>query len=313
MIKTIYVSTATMDDSETERSILGLFEKAKYPERISVGMPCTSDSKSFYKKLIKAFKGKNVKMIYNKLDNKDLSNYGTGYARHKAMGLYSGQDYILQCDSHTNFEQDWDEILIDLFEEAKEELKHDKIVLTAYLGVYKYNSDGLKILDSRSRYPFYIPGFFNNTYARWTDKPLFEEESYTKKFYPCVKFNGNFAFGDKVFAQNPGTYEEAFFYDEEIIQGVNLINNGFYMVFPNVKLPLTHFYMDFKNQFGGERKYFTEYLSEKNKTMLHTIAQNKYVKLISNKKYVNKYENYAKISLSLGLYKNKEYIPEKYY
>ena len=102
-METIYVSTATMDDSETERSILGLFEKAKYPERIYVGMPCTSDSKSLYKKLIKTFKGKNVKMVYNKLDNKDLSKYGTGHARHQAMSLYSGQDYILQCDSHTNF------------------------------------------------------------------------------------------------------------------------------------------------------------------------------------------------------------------
>jgi hypothetical protein len=312
-METIYVSTATMDDTETERSILGLFEKAKYPERIFVGMPCTSDSKSLYKKLSKSFKGKNVKMVYNKLDNKDLSKYGTGFARQQAISLYSGQDYILQCDSHTNFEQDWDEILIDLFKEAKSELNHDKIVLTAYLGVYKYDSDGLKILDSRSRYPFYITGFFNNFYAKWTDKPLFGDPLYPKKFYPCVKFNGNFAFSDKEFAKNPGTYSEAFFYDEEIIQGINLINNGFYMVYPNMELPLTHFYTDFKNEFGGERKYFTQYLSEKNNIALHNISQNRYIKLISNKDYVRKYENYAKINLSVGLYKDNEYIPEQYY
>jgi hypothetical protein len=312
-METIYVSTATMDDSETERSILGLFEKAKYPERISVGMPCSSDSKSFYKKLKKTFKGKNIKIIYNKFDNKNLSNYGTGYARHLAMSLYSGQDYILQCDSHTNFEQDWDEILIDLFKEAKEKIDHDKIVLTAYLGVYRYNHDGVEILEPRSRYPFYTTGFFNNVYAKWKDMPLFGEDPFPEKFYPCVKFNGNFAFGDKEFAKNPGTYKEAFFYDEEIVQGINLINSGFYMVYPNVNLPITHFYSDFKNEFGGERKYFIEYLSEKNNIMLHNIAQNRYIKLISDKEYVRKYENYAKINLSLGLYKDNEYIPEKYY
>lgn len=312
-METIYVSTATMDDSETERSILGLFEKAKHPERIYVGMPCSSDSKSFYKKLIKSFKNKNVKMIYNKLDNKDLTKYGTGYARSQAMSLYSGQDYIMQCDSHTNFEQDWDDILINTFKEAKAELNHDKIVLTAYLGVYKYNANGVEILDARSRYPFYTTGFFNNIYAKWKDKPLFGEPSHSKKFYPCVKFNGNFAFGDKEFAKNPGTYKEAFFYDEEIIQGINLINSGFYMVYPNMNLPLTHFYTDFQNEFGGKRKYFTEYLSEKNNNMLHAVAQSRYNKLISNKEYVKKYENYAKINLSLGLYKDNEYIPEQYY
>jgi hypothetical protein len=47
--------------------------------------------------------------------------------------------------------------------------------------------------------------------------------------------------------------------------------------------------------------------------MLHNIAQNRYIKLISDKEYVRKYENYAKINLSLGLYKDNEYIPEKYY
>jgi hypothetical protein len=312
-METIYVSTATMDDSETERSILGLFEKAKYPERIYVGMPCTSDSKSLYKKLIKTFKGKNVKMVYNKLDNKDLSKYGTGHARHQAMSLYSGQDYILQCDSHTNFEQDWDEFLIDTFKEAKAKLNHDKIVLTAYLGAYRYTSDGLEIMEPSTRYPFYTPGFYNSVYVKWKDKPLVKEPAHTEKFYPCVKFNGNFAFGDKEFAKNPGTYKEAFFYDEEIIQGINLINSGFYMVYPNMNLPLTHFYTDFQNEFGGKRKYFTEYLSEKNNLMLHAVAQNRYNKLISNKEYVKKYENYAKINLSLGLYKDNEYIPEKYY
>ena len=64
-METIYVSTATIDDTETERSILGLFEKAKYPERIFVGLACSTDSKSFYKKLLKSFKGKNVKIDYS--------------------------------------------------------------------------------------------------------------------------------------------------------------------------------------------------------------------------------------------------------
>lgn len=313
-METIYVSTATLDDTETERSILGLFEKAKHPERIFVGLVCSTESKSFYKKLNKSFKGKNVKLHYVKLTSKSFESYGTGQARVKSMAMYSGEDYVLQCDSHTNFEQDWDEILIDTFKEAKAELNHDKIVLTAYLGMYRYLSTGLEVMDSRARYPFYVTGFFNNYFARWTDKPLLEEKNrYPNKFYPCVKFNGNFAFGDKEFAKNPGTYKDAFFYDEEIIQSINLINNGFYMVYPNINLPLTHFYMDHVNEFGGKRKYFLQYFSIKNSDMLHEIAQKSYLLLIANKDYVKKYEKYANINLRLGLHRDNFYIPEKYF
>jgi hypothetical protein len=312
-METIYVSTATMDDNETERSILGLFEKAKYPERIYVGLSCSTKHKSFYKKLLKSFKNKNVKILYSKITPNSLDVYGTGQARFKAFSMYSGQDYVLQCDSHTNFEQDWDEILINTFKEAKSELGHDKIVLTAYLGPYEHASSGIKIIDSRARYPFYVSGFFNNYFAKWVDKPLFGEKKYPEKFYPCVKFNGNFAFGDKKFAENPGTYKDAFFYDEEIIQGVNLINSGFYMVYPNINLPVTHLYSDHINEFGGERRYFIEYVSEKTSEVLHNLAHKRYHSLINNKDYIRKYEEYAKINLRLGLYKDNDYIPEKYF
>jgi hypothetical protein len=311
-METIYVSTATVDDTETESSILGLFEKAKYPERIHVGLSCSTKSKSFYRKMVKTFKGKNVKILYTKLTSKSFDRYGTGQARIKAMSMYSEEDYILQCDSHTNFEQDWDEILINTFKEAKAELNYEKIVLTAYLGPYQYTSDGIEIIDPRARYPFYIAGFFNNHFAKWTDKPLFGEKDYPEKFYPCVKFNGNFAFGDKNFAKNPGTYKDAFFYDEEIVQAINLINDGFYMVYPNINLPVTHLYSDFINEFGGKRKYFVQYLSEKDSDMLHDLAHLKYGTLINNKEYVKKYEEYAKINLRVGLHKNNFYIPEKY-
>jgi len=313
-METIYVSTATLDDSATEDSILNLFKNATYPERIFVGLYCSTESKSFYKKLVKSFKGKNVKFYYNKLTPKSFDFYGTGQARIRSMSMYSGQDYVLQCDSHTNFEQGWDETLINIFKEAKSELKHDKIVLTAYLGLYNYTSNGIDIIDSRARYPFYSIGFFNDNYAKWIDLPLLEEpHNYPNKFYPCVKFNGNFAFGDKEFAKNPGTFKDAFFYDEEIVQGINLINSGFYMVYPNMHLPITHLYGDHANEFGGKRKYFIEYLSEKDNVFLHEIAAKRYHSLIENKEYVKKYENYARINLRLGLYKDNFYIPKDYY
>jgi hypothetical protein len=310
-MKSIYVSTATLDDEETETALVNLFEAASYPERIHVGLSCSTTSKKFFKKISKVAENKNIKILYTKLSKSNIETYGTGQARVKAFSMYNDEDYVLQCDSHTHFEKGWDEYLIDLFEEAKQSLNHDKVVLTAYLGPYNYNSDGVNIITAEARYPFYISGFFNDTYAKWTDKPL-SEIGHSKKFYPCVKFNGNFAFGDKEFAKNPGTYKDAFFYDEEIIQGINLINSGFYMVFPNVDLPITHLYSGHINEFGGKRNYFTQYISEKDNIYLHELAQKKYVALVNNTDYVKLYEEYAKINLRVGLYKDNYYIPERY-
>jgi hypothetical protein len=310
-MKTIYVSLATMDDDETKVTIENIFNDATHPERIFIGLSCSTKNKKFYKEMLKVAKNKNVKVLYTKLTKNSFEDYGTGQARFKAHSMYDGQDYFLQCDSHTNFEPGWDETLINLYEEARSTLNYDKIVLTAYLGLYEWKHDGKSVIDSRSRYPFYSAGLFNNEYARWKDLPL-DDFGYKDKFYPCVKFNGNFAFGGKEFAQKPGIYKDAHFYDEEIVQSINLKNNDFYMVFPNIKLPVTHLYSNYINKFGGKRMHFAEYMPESNNMYLSNVARKKYSHLINNKDYVKKYEEYAKINLRVGLYSDNDYIPERY-
>lgn len=310
-MKTIYVSLATMDDEETKVTIENIFNDATHPERVHIGLSCSTKNKKFYKQMLNVAKGKNVKVLYTKLTKNSFEDYGTGQARFKAHSMYGGQDYFLQCDSHTNFEPGWDETLINLYEEAKSLLNHDKIVLTAYLGLYEWRHDGKAVLDSRSRYPFYSAGLFNNEYARWKDLPL-SDFGYTDKFYPCVKFNGNFAFGGKEFAENPGIYKDAHFYDEEIVQSINLKNNDFYMVFPNINLPVTHLYSNYINKYGGKRMHFAEYMPEDNNLYLANVGRKKYQQLINNKEYTKKYEEYAKINLRVGLYSDNDYIPERY-
>lgn len=310
-MKTIYVSLATMDDEETKITIENIFNAAIYPERIFIGLSCSTNNKKFYKEMLKVAKNKNVKVLYTKLDRNSFEHYGTGQARAKAHSMYDDQDYFLQCDSHTNFEAGWDETLISLYEEARLSLNYDKIVLTAYLGLYEWTHEGKVIIDSKSRYPFYSAGLFNDEYARWKDLPL-NEVGLHDKFYPCVKFNGNFSFGGKEFAKNPGIYKEAHFYDEEIVQGINLKNNDFYMVFPNVNLPLTHLYSNHINKFGGKRMHFSEYMSKENMDYLSNVSRKRYHSLINDKEYVKKYEEYAKINLRVGLYSDNDYIPERY-
>jgi hypothetical protein len=307
-MKTIYVSLATLDDSETQIAIDNLFKDAAYPERVHVGLVVINKKEKEYKKYKKNNKDKNVSLKYVKLVTDIL---GTGFGRYHAQSMYNNEDYFLQVDSHTLFQPNWDETLIDLYEEAKETLKLDKFILTAYLGYYNYRPERL-VDQPRARYPFYDKRFkFSNVYPGWYDLPITENPN---KFVPCVKFNGNFVFGEREFAKNTHVVKESYFYDEEVLQGVNLIGNDIALVFPNVDLPVTHLYHNHINSDGGKRKSTGDYLTQKEQERLTAKAAKAYFEYITdpkNRKNVKKYEKYAKISLKNGAILDK-YIPKQY-
>jgi hypothetical protein len=307
--KTIYVSMATMDDTETTISLENLFNAADFSDRVSVGMSCISKNKKFIKS-IESLKDKYP--ISTKYFTPHASILGTGFGRFNAMSMYSDQDYFLQVDSHTNFEKGWDTYLINLFEEAAKEVGNEKIVLTAYLGRYGYSPER-KQIEPETRYPYYLPGeLFNDLYPKWTDANI---THLPKRFYPCVKFNGNFAFGNKNFANNTGVVKESQFFDEELLQSINLIGSGFSMVFPNVTaFPLTHLYYNDISEFGGKRKNMSHYVKEKvmdqitsHKKMLYYL----FLEDENNSKSVKSYQEYAKINMKLGAIKDY-YIPTYY-
>jgi hypothetical protein len=307
-MKTIYVSLATLDDSETQVAIDNLFNAAAHPERVYVGLAVIEKKEKNYKKFVKNNKNKNVSLKYIKLVPEVL---GTGNGRYHAQSMYSDQDYFLQVDPHTLFQPNWDQTLIDLYEEAKDSLKLDRFVLTAYLGFYSY-SPKRSVDEPRSRYPFYDKRFkFSESYPGWYDRPIPENPH---KFIPCVKFNGNFVFSDREFAKNTHVVKDSYFYDEEILQGLNLIGNDVALVFPNVDLPVTHLYYNYINKNGGKRKSAGHYLTDREQEIVVHNAKLRYFNYITdpkNKKIVKKYEKYAKISLKNGAIL-EEYIPKKY-
>ena len=55
-MKTIYVSLATLDDSETQVAIDNLFNDALHPERIYVGLAVIEKKEKNYKNLLRIIK-----------------------------------------------------------------------------------------------------------------------------------------------------------------------------------------------------------------------------------------------------------------
>jgi hypothetical protein len=305
---------AAMDDTEILPSVLNALSAAKYPERIRVGVGIAAVKSNEYKKLLK-LNDPRVRASFTKIKKNTFEELGVGKGRIRAEVLYEDEDYFFQVDCHTHFSQDWDEFMITLYEEAKVAANSDKVVMTNYIGTYKYHPERKPMQNmERTAYPFYEPGsLWVMAIPKWGDYPLGEDNP--DKFYPAVKFNAACAFGDRQFGRNTGSSPDRMFYDEEVAYSVELYDMGFSLVFPNLKwFPITHLNGDDRNKYGGKRTFVTEYLkpSLRNEFDVRQIAGYKaYVNNPANREKIKNYERYAKISLKHGAAAGG-YIPKEY-
>ena len=315
-METIFVAVASMDDTETVHTIRNLFEAAKHPERIRVGVAVTERYKTTFKAVRKAFgNDERVQMSHHPVTYNDISTLGVGKGRAAALSFYNDEDYVLQVDSHTMLLKDWDTTLIEWHKDAVKETSNEKTILTSYVNIYHYSPTRQPKKGSDINfYPFYLPGeTWLGKLPKWSDVPL--PIQYPRRMYPAVKFCAAFAFGNKHFGKTPGTFVEALFYEEELIQSVNLVYAGFSLVFPNIyRLPILHLHGDHINQNGGKRVFFTDYVdAETNIKISDTVIEN-YFKFLNdpkNKAAIHKYEQYARINMRYGAI-SPEFVPKNY-
>lgn len=319
-MNTIFVAFPALDDTEVIPTIVDAFLKAKHPERIYIGtalLYSTWRYKFDFKKGIKPYKD-NVRYSTTKVTAFNVfETMGVGRGRKLASELYNNEDYVLQVDSHTLFPQDWDETLINLHKEATESLGLDKVLLTGYSGHFHYAGEGQRepVTDNgKLRYPFiHEEQRFSALMPNWWDVPL--PPDYPHKFAPCVKFNANFAFGDRSFGEYSGVLEEAVFFEEELTQTINLTAAGFNFVFPVSNEPLIcHLYSSHENLYGGNRAGFDSYMSELVLQVFNRRTNENYKSFVQdpkNQEAIKKWEKYAKCSLTFGPLK-ANYIPEYY-
>jgi Glycosyltransferase (GlcNAc) len=326
-MKTIYVAIPSMYDTELIATVLDCFNSADNPERVVVGVSLMDDNDTLCKVFLRelAQYSEQIRFQFNRVTYRNaLSLISVGKGRKFAHSMYRGEDYLLQCDAHTFFSSGWDSKLIALHEEAST-VTDKKVVLTGYAGRYRY-IDGIRQLipnEDTLRYPFYVKNNKLGTLIpAWEDQPLREyaPELADKKFLPCVKFNANFAFGDKEFANNSGLYENAVFFEEEPFQSVNLLANGFALVFPNLDEPATigHLYCTSEDlareQFDGFRRTGYSYLSIKQAKMQELRGMNNWINTAHNPAMwsaITNYETYAKCSLRFGVIR-EWYVPDHY-
>lgn len=126
---TIFVSIASYRDKECTTTVSQLFKRAKHPERIFVGAVQQNKEKdedcltACPKCRERKEKGQ-IRQI--KMNFKEAR--GPCFARFLASTLWDGEEFYLQIDSHTQFAQDWDRIMMDQYYAAND----PKAVISGY-------------------------------------------------------------------------------------------------------------------------------------------------------------------------------------
>lgn len=315
-LETIYISIPSFYDEELLPTIDDAFGKAEYPERIFIGLALQDSSKKFYKQVKKhiAKYGSQIGLDFTKLTSDiALTQIGVGKGRAKAHSFYNDQDYFLQVDSHTMFASGWDSKLITMLAEAKGATQNKKTILTAYAGNYFLNENAERVLDFPEGLSEH-QGFYYPLYSKfgtrmgipiWDTVPVSKISDTKAEFIPAPKFNANFAFGDKQFARNLGLDVDVVFFEEEIVQSINILSSGYSMAIPNVEdAIIRHYYLPPNMSGIINRKSAGDYMKqfgvfdEMNSRQRTNYAE--FIKTECKAENAQAYQRYANIDLEHG-------------
>lgn len=319
----IYVSICCIGlDTELVKSVEDCKEMAAFSDDVYFGIAYTGEE-SFFEELKKDLSHiKNIVFKFTPVEN----NLGIARGRIDAASLYSNQDYFLQIDPHSRFTKNWDVFLVNQFNAATQIVNNEKTVISGYLPAYFYKEDDFDyeyIEDTLLRYNVWIPDNFilEDTIPKWTDdKPesvSYELDNIIKKtgFAPASKIVAMFMFGNHHLANNLSIPENLLFWEEEIIQSIELIDNGFSLVYPGKIAPIYHFYHNRIIDERGKRDGYKTFLkTEKNIEIYNKQMRKNFIDYInnkSNKKKILAFEKYNNIVLKDGA-KNKTTFPRKY-
>jgi hypothetical protein len=139
-LPTVFVSVASYCEPHLYLTIHQLFAKATHPQRIHVGLVDQSEQLN-PEWLVNFPARKNISYV----GLSPVDSRGVSWARSIAFSLYNDQDYLLQIDSHTLFDQGWDELLIQQIQQLKN--IHPKPLISTYPPGFRFNSEGRAVAD----------------------------------------------------------------------------------------------------------------------------------------------------------------------
>ena len=232
----IFISIASYRDPELQWTIKSAIENANNPDNLYFGVVHQGvDSELFDIQEIK-----NISII--KMHPKEAR--GAGYARAKAMELYSGQEYFLQVDSHTRFVPGWDAICIDQLNRAKNISGHSKVILSYFPAPFEPERNGgmflvknnPKIKDYPTRQKISL-----NKRKQWTAERFEFKDKLKENPELSETVLGGFMFSDGSIINEVPYDPEISFFGEEICFAMRSWTRGWDIYSPSKNI-VYHFY-----------------------------------------------------------------------
>ena len=143
-LPTIFVSVAAFCEPHLQWTVEQLFAKAEHPERVFVGLVDQSDNLN-PAWLVNLPTRKQV----NYVGLSPVDSRGVSWARSIVFSLYNDQDYLLQIDSHTLFDQAWDESLVKQIQSLNKQ--HARPLISTYPPGFKFDSQGRAVKDEPAK------------------------------------------------------------------------------------------------------------------------------------------------------------------
>jgi hypothetical protein len=257
---TIFISIASYRDDECENTIKSLFENAKYKNNCYVGI-CEQNNFNIDKDCLINNEWKcNISIIRIPY----FEAKGPTFARYLCSGLWNGEEYYLQIDSHSTFIKDWDEKLINMINEIKNRQLSLKPVLS------HYPIDIIKKNDNTTDIPHIFSAEYNNNGILVLSTAVYTNTNndYKKSYFMSA---GMFFCESKFLNEIPfDPTLDYLFEGEEILTSVKFYTNGWDVFTPKENIIF--------HEYGRENK--PKYFIDNKKTFNATKAQLRVKKLL---------------------------------
>lgn len=230
----IFVQIASYRDPELIPTIKDCIAKAKNPERLTFGICWQHSEEDEWDNLDEYQNDPSFRIV----DVNYTESKGACWARNQVGLLYNDEEFTLQIDSHHRFVQNWDELIIEIWNQTND----SKAILTGYPPNYN---------PSQSEDEWYkVPQIcnvyaFDHKYILSRPANLIDFENRTRP-YNAVYVSAGFIFGKGEIIEKVPYDPEFYFAGEETALAIRYYTHGFNLYHPH-KLILHHYYQRLGN------------------------------------------------------------------
>jgi hypothetical protein len=238
----IFLSVASFCDPMLMFTLRSALETARYPGRLSFGI--VDQALASVEADLPDGAGRTAYVLIDPHHSR-----GVCWARSLAMSLYTGEDYFLQIDSHSLFEEGWDVTLIEAYEAVTARSGSGKTILSTRPFAFEVGENGSITTKRFTKSTIRLVP--KGSLVVRLDEPVMMFSAYnsnSEEDLPGFQISAAFLFAPGRLVEEVPYDPHFYFHGEEQNMSIRAFTHGWDIWHPN-KVPLYHLY---KTRMSGE-------------------------------------------------------------